>query len=144
MENAYRHRLELEVRDYECDLQGVVNNANYQHYLEHARHLFLKTLGIDFAGMAAQGVNLVVARIEIDYKTPLKSGDRFVVGSNLERVSPVRFGFRQDIYRLPDLRPVVQARVIGTAVNARGRPCLPPELDVAFGQLPPPAADSAW
>ncbi|NSW95739.1 MAG: acyl-CoA thioesterase, partial [Bacteroidales bacterium] len=34
-------RLEFTVRDYECDLQGVVNNANYQHYLEHARHEYL-------------------------------------------------------------------------------------------------------
>ena len=32
----FRH--EMKVRDYECDIQGVVNNANYQHYLEHARH----------------------------------------------------------------------------------------------------------
>ena len=27
----YIFSLEMEVRDYECDLQGIVNNANYQH-----------------------------------------------------------------------------------------------------------------
>lgn len=117
--------LEMAVRDYECDLQGVVNNAVYQNYLEHARHEYLKTIGIDFAALTAQGINLVVTRIEIDYKTSLASGDRFVVEVRLERISPVRIGFRQDIYRLPDRKVVVKALVTGTALNAKGRPQLP-------------------
>ena len=29
----YIFSLEMKVRDYECDLQGIVNNANYQHYI---------------------------------------------------------------------------------------------------------------
>ena len=117
--------LEMSVRDYECDLQGVVNNAVYQNYLEHARHEYLKTIGIDFAALAAQGINLVVTRIEIDYKTSLASGDRFLVEVRLERISPVRIGFRQDIYRLPDRKVAVKALVTGTALNAKGRPQLP-------------------
>lgn len=120
--------LEMAVRDYECDLQGVVNNAVYQNYLEHARHEYLKEVGIDFAALAAQKINLVVTRVEIDYKTSLVSGDRFVVEVRLERISPVRIGFRQDIYRLPDHKTVVKALVTGTALNAKGRPQLPEAL----------------
>jgi acyl-CoA thioesterase FadM len=41
----YQFRLDFEVRDYECDLQGIVNNAVYQNYLEHTRHEFLKQKG---------------------------------------------------------------------------------------------------
>ena len=44
----FKFSLEFTVRDYECDLQGVVNNANYQHYLEHARHEFLISRGCQF------------------------------------------------------------------------------------------------
>ena len=119
---------EMAVRDYECDLQGVVNNAVYQNYLEHARHEYLKSIGIDFAALAAQGINLVVTRVEIDYKSSISSGDRFVVEVRPERLSPVRIGFRQDIYRLPDRKVVVKALVTGTALNAKGRPQLPDEL----------------
>ena len=45
----YIYELKMKVRDYECDLQGIVNNANYQHYLEHTRHEFLTSVGISFA-----------------------------------------------------------------------------------------------
>ncbi len=120
--------LEMAVRDYECDLQGVVNNAVYQNYLEHARHEYLKEIGIDFAALAAEGINLVVTRAEIDYKASLTSGDTFVVEVRPERISPVRIGFRQDIYRLADRKAVVKALVTGTALNAKGRPQLPEAL----------------
>ena len=45
----YIFELQMKVRDYECDLQGIVNNANYQHYIEHTRHEFLSSLGVSFA-----------------------------------------------------------------------------------------------
>ena len=64
---------ESEVRDYECDLQGIVNNATYQNYLEHARHLFLKAKGIDFAEVTARGIYLIVVRVEIDYRVPARA-----------------------------------------------------------------------
>lgn len=125
---AYRFRLEFDVRDYECDLQGIVNNAVYQNYLEHTRHIFLRESGVDFAALSRDGVDLVVVRVELDYLSPLRSGDRFWVGLELERISTLRFGFRQGIYALPDDRPILRGRVIGTALNQRGRPFLPERI----------------
>ena len=119
----------FEVRDYECDLQGIVNNANYQHYLEHARHKFLLARGIDFAAITAQGIFLIVIRIELDYKAPLKSGDRFRVDLKLERLTRIRFLFTQEIRRLDDEKLVVQAKVFTAAMNKEGRPVFPRELE---------------
>lgn len=129
----YTYSLEMGVRDYECDMQGIVNNAVYQNYLEHVRHAYLKAIGVDFADYAQRGINFVVVRIEMDYKLPLTSGDRFVVGLNMARESRIRFAFQQDIYRLPDMKPVIKAKVIGTAMNAKGRPEIPAEVEQLLG-----------
>ena len=49
--------LELRVRDYQCDMQGIVNNAVYPSYIEHARHEFLKVMGLDFSGLTRRRIN---------------------------------------------------------------------------------------
>ncbi|HPX61649.1 MAG TPA: thioesterase family protein [Deltaproteobacteria bacterium] len=121
-------RIEMSVRDYELDMEGVVNNAVYQNYLEHARHEYLKSMGIDFAAMVENKIHMVLTRIELDFKWPLTSGDRFVVELKPYRVSPVRIGFHQNIYRLPDHKLILRALAIGTAINKNGRPSLPKEL----------------
>ena len=92
---------EMKVRDYECDLQGIVNNANYQHYMEHSRHEFLEELGVNFGKLHEQGIDAMVAKITIEYKLSLKSGDSFIVGINIHRQGP-KIIFSQDIYRKSD------------------------------------------
>ena len=100
MEN-YIYRLEMKVRDYECDIQGVVNNANYQHYLEYARHEFLEYIGGSFSQMHDEGFDMMVSKITLEYKRPLRGGDRFVVCINAQRKG-AKLVFMQDIYNLAD------------------------------------------
>jgi len=128
----YSHSIEFKVRDYECDMQSVVNNGVYQNYLEHARHEFLQSQGINFAEMTARGINLVVIRAELDYRDSLRSNDIFIVNSNLERLSKIRFLFKQDIYRLCDNKLMLEARITGTSLNADGRPFVAEELQQLF------------
>ena len=97
----YKFTHKMKVRDYECDLQGIVNNANYQHYMEHSRHELLDSLGVNFGKLHEDGIDAMVHKITIEYKTPLRSGDKFVVGINHERKGP-KIIFYQDIYRLSD------------------------------------------
>ena len=121
-------QLAMAVRDYECDMQGVVNNAVYQNYLEHARHEFLKAHGVDFAALTRAGVNLVVVRAELDYRASLTSGDTFIVHTRMEQMSRLKFGFHQRIVRERDGKEMITAIISGTGVNPQGRPFLPPEL----------------
>ena len=121
---------EFEVRDYECDLQGIVNNAVYQSYMEHTRHRFIKTVGLDFAELHAKGIDSVVARVEIAYKRPLKSGDRFVCKLALKKEG-IRYVFFQEIYRIPDMALCTKGR-IDTVSIINGRLSESKEIDDAF------------
>ena len=106
----YIYELTMKVRDYECDLQGIVNNANYQHYIEHTRHEFLCSAGISFARLHEEGTDPVVARLNMAFKTPLRSDDEFVSKLYLKKEG-IKYVFYQDIFRLPDMKPVIKATV---------------------------------
>ena len=77
--DKYIYELEMKVRDYECDLQGIVNNANYQHYLEHTHHEFLSKLY-----MKKEGIKYVF------YQDIFRKNDqKVVVKSTVETVCVV-------------------------------------------------------
>lgn len=88
----------MDVRDYELDCEQIVNNANYLHYLEHTRHIFCRKVGFPFIEMHKSGIDAVVRKLEMEYFTPLTSGDSFISCLNLERKGP-RFIFFQEIYK---------------------------------------------
>ncbi len=127
---AYIHETELKVRDYECDLQGIVNNANYLHYMEHARHEFLLSAGKSFSDLHEQGIECVVRRIEIEYRVSLRSKDVAVCRLYLRREGP-KYIFYQDIYRKADGRLCAQGKV-ECIVTIQGRVTRGDELESYF------------
>ena len=108
--SKYIFETKMEVRDYECDIEGIVNNANYLHYMEHTRHLFLKECGLSFAEMHNKGVDAVVARMNLQYKVPLQCDDEFLSRLWLEKQG-VRYIFHQDIFRANDEKLCLKATV---------------------------------
>lgn len=123
---SYDVELPMTVRDYELDTQGVVNNSVYQNYLEHARHQFLKKLGLNFNNLHKNGVDAVVHKIELEYKKPLMGDHSFVVRSAIRQKGNVRYIFEQDIYRQPDDILILKG-VVTTVFMNEGRPIRPPD-----------------
>ena len=109
-DDKYIFTLEIAVRDYELDSEGIVNNAIYLHYLEHTRHAFVKQEGIAFGSLTSEGLIPVVRRMTIDYYTPLRSGDVMLSRLWIERKGP-RFIFHQDIFKKDSGERVVSADV---------------------------------
>lgn len=122
----YNFELIFKVRDYELDTQGVVNNAVYQNYLEHARHEYLKFIGLNFNKLHEKGTDAVVHKTELEYKKALVGDDEFVVKVWAEQQGNVRFVFHQDIYKLPNEELVLTGKVTAVFMN-NGRPIRPPK-----------------
>ena len=126
MIQTYDFEIELQVRDYECDMAEIVNNSVYLNYLEHARHEFITSVGLDFRKLLHQGIVAVVVHADLSYKTSLKSGDSFVVRIRVEH-SGVRYIFYQDVYRLPDNALCLKGVITITSL-INGRPAVTDEI----------------
>ncbi len=122
----------IRVRDYECDLQGIVNNAVYANYLEHARHEWLRANNIDFKVLHQVGLDLVVTRLEMDFRASLVPNDDIIVTASFTKESKLRWLCKQDIYKGEQL--ILNASVWGTCLDKSrgGRPSPCPEMDAVL------------
>ncbi|MDR1543957.1 MAG: acyl-CoA thioesterase [Prevotellaceae bacterium] len=91
----------IKVRDYECDAQGVVNNANYLHYFEATRHEFMEMCGLRLRDLTEKNILPVVRNAQISYKSSLRGSDIFLSRVYTEREG-LKYIFRQEIRRLPE------------------------------------------
>ncbi len=108
--SKYIYELKFKVRDYECDLQGIVNNAVYQNYLEHTRHEFALQEGLSFSDMHRRGIDVVVVRVDIRYKNSLRSEDEFVSKLYIKKEG-IKYVFYQDIYKTADNSQCIKAQI---------------------------------
>ena len=122
----------MQVRDYECDIEGIVNNANYLHYCEHTRHLFLQACGLSFAEMPQKGVDAVVARMNLQYKTPLRPDDEFVSRMALTKEG-IKYVFHHDIFRATDEQLCFRGKVELVCI-VDGRLGVSADYDAAFAK----------
>lgn len=123
MTKNYIFELPMKVRSYECDFESIVNNAVYQNYLEFTRHEFMEAHGIDVVQLHRQGIDTVMARINIAFKSPLHDSEEFLSKLNVHKEG-VRYVFYQDIYRKKDNQLCIRAVVdIVCIINGKLSDC---------------------
>ncbi len=119
--DIFRHY--FEVRDNEIDVQGIVNNTNYMVYLGHARHKYIRSIGIDFNEYAARGHNFVLLDCTMQFKHSLKPDDSFYVTCRiLPTESPIRFAFEQEIRLKESDQLILKAHLTATCINTQPQP----------------------
>ena len=87
------NEISFRVRYGETDQMGVVYYGNYAQYLEMGRVEWLRSLGISYKWMEANGIMLPVISLKIDYKIPALYDDLITVRTQLKKTPSVRIEF---------------------------------------------------
>lgn len=69
---------------------GVAHHASYAPWLEIARTNLLRSLGQTYKSMEQNGVFLVVTKLEVRYRRPVRYDDIVEVIANVAQSGPVR------------------------------------------------------
>ncbi|MAT69026.1 MAG: thioesterase [Planctomycetaceae bacterium] len=93
-----QNTIELDVRYYETDGQGVVHHANYFKYFELARVEMLKAAGHDYADLERDGVFLVVHSVGAKFMRPARFGDKLRIVTTVDKATPARIEHRYDVF----------------------------------------------
>ena len=129
----------VEVRSYELDSFGHVNNAVYLNYLEAARSEWFPAIGLSFDDIAAEGIQIVIAEAHVRYRAPARFGDRIVIEGGIGSVGAADLVWNYRLIRERDALELATATTTGVCIDpARGRPRRwPPKFRDAFALLTP-------
>lgn len=121
------HRFSLRVHYEDTDMGGIVYHANFLKFIERARSVWVRDLGIDQNDMRArEGLIFAVRRVEADFLGPARFDDALEVETRLQSVSGARLVMEQSVRRGPDL--LFQALVTVVCLTDSGQPTRLPAI----------------
>lgn len=89
--------LSIRVRYAECDPMNVAHHASYAPWLEMGRTELLRTSGVSYADLEADGVFLVVTKLELKYRRPIRYDDVIEVRTRVTDASRARLRHGYDV-----------------------------------------------
>ncbi|MFC4640449.1 acyl-CoA thioesterase [Deinococcus hohokamensis] len=109
------HRASIQMRYSDIDTNHHVNNGRYGEYLENARIMLMRDVGL-----WARGERTVLARMEIDYVQEIRAGQDLLVESLIERLGRTSWTVVARI--LADGVPCAFSRAVLVRVNPQHQP----------------------
>ena len=126
MTDEYRHRTTLQVRFRDIDAFGHVNNAVFFSYVELARIRYL--LDVLRSDEPFDRLPLILARVELDYRSPIAFGDEVLVDTRVDRVGRTSFAMSHRMTAGADERLVGDVQTVLVAYDyASARPIPVPD-----------------
>jgi acyl-CoA thioester hydrolase len=91
--------ISIRVRYAETDRMGLVHHANYLVYFEQGRTELLRSLGHAYRDLEDQGYLLVLAKLEVKYRSPARYDDLLTLRTSVVRTTAVRIDHRYELFR---------------------------------------------
>jgi acyl-CoA thioester hydrolase len=91
--------IQIRVRYAETDRMGLLHHANYLVYFEQARTELLRTCGAAYKDMEDKGFFLVIAKVEVKYKSPAHYDDVLTIRTTVTRATPIRIEHKYEVFR---------------------------------------------
>ena len=126
MTDDFRHRTPVQVRFRDIDAFGHVNNAVFFSYVELARIRYL--LEILRPEQSFDRLPLILAKVELDFRSPILFGEEVAVDSRVDRIGRTSFRMSHRMTAGRDARLAAEvASVLVTYDYANERPIPVPD-----------------
>lgn len=117
-----RHTIEVKIYYEDTDVGGVVYYANYLRYMERARTEYMAAHGASVKDLMEQGILFLIARVEIDYRSPSRYGDTIVVETWVPEVSAATVTFQHVMKEKATGRLIAECMAKAVCVDSTNRP----------------------
>ena len=111
----------VRVRYSEVDRQNAVHHSQYIIYFEMGRTELLRQNGYAYKDLEDNGITLVIARLDIRYRSPARYDDELTITTRLGKVDRVRLEHLYEIRRPADNRLIAEGSTILVHVDKDGR-----------------------
>jgi acyl-CoA thioester hydrolase len=130
------HEYQIRVRYAETDQMRYVYYGNYAQYFEVGRVEFLRSRGLSYKDLEAEGVMMPVVALNIKYKRPAKYDDLLMIRSQVAALTDKRVVFTQEVFSESD-KLLTEGKVELAFIDSKTmRPInCPPHLREIFDQL---------
>src|ERR1051325_8602471 len=119
MKSDFKFHHNIRVRFADTDLQGIVFNGNYLTYYDVAWTEYFRELGLDYKAMLEMGADMVLARTEIDFKSPAHFDDILEVYVRVSRIGTSSLIFNFETYPEGEERLVSAASSLYVCIDSK-------------------------
>lgn len=123
-----KHRYTARVHYSDTDQMGFVHHSNYARYYENARWEMFRSLGIDYAQIEAEGIQMPVVKMDAHFIQPLYYDEEYVVETQINKRprSVLEFTY---VITAGERNIVHTAKVTLAFINTKTqKACRPPEV----------------
>ncbi|MFD0792130.1 acyl-CoA thioesterase [Mucilaginibacter litoreus] len=123
----FQNATKLRVRYGETDQMGYMYYGNYAEFFEVGRVEMLRSLGLTYSGMEAQGVMMPVLEMKCKYLKPARYDEEITINVMMDKMPGVKIHFRYELFNERQELIHIGETLLAFVNMKTNRPCLPPQ-----------------